>query len=129
MFCGGQEKNGSPASNSLMLCAEAHVSTASSSCVGLYPVHWMLKAAPVVVFSEMIGPLFRRGTIRVAGGMLPPGGTVIRQPAMPSPTLLNLKTSGTGITCSNAPLNTVLKPLCEVGSGTTCSWTVSVKST
>ena len=56
--------------------------------------------------------------------MSPPAGILTSFPPM-----FARKVSGIGIKCSRLPLNSVDKPLGELGSGSTCSLKVSVTST
>src|SRR5581483_9474978 len=106
-------KNEFPVWNSLRLRASFQASTASRSREPLKLVHWMLIPLPVFGSKEMSGPLLRRGTTRVAAGIAPAAGTVTRTPA-----LLTLNVSGIGMIGSFLPLNTVLKPLGDLESGT-----------
>ena len=68
-----------------------------------------------------MGPLLRRGTISVAGGIAPPGGTTVRLSGVPEPGLFCRKVSGMGMTGSSRPWYTVARPLGEDGSGRSCS--------
>ena len=68
-----------------------------------------------------MGPLLRRGTISVAGGIAPPGGTTVRLSVVPEPGLFCRKVSGMAMTGSSRPWYTVARPLGEVGSGRTSS--------
>ena len=71
--------------------------------MALKPVYWTLRAVPAAWSSWMMGPLLRRGTIRVAGGMAPPAGTTVRLSGVPDPGLFWRKVSGMGMTGSSWP--------------------------
>ncbi len=93
----------------------------STSRVALKPVYCTLSAWPPAASSWMIGPLLRRGTISVAGGICPPAGTTVTSSDWPEVGLFWRNTSGIACTGSSLPWNTVASPLGEEGSGRTCS--------
>ena len=88
--------------------------------MALKPVYWTLRAVLAARSSWMMGPLLRRGTISVAGGIAArrDHGEVV---GVPEPGLFCRKVSGMGMTGSSRPWYTVARPLGEDGSGRSCS--------
>ena len=106
---------------------------ASISRVAEKPVYWTDSAVPAATSSATIGPKLRRGTMSTAGGIatpptVPPAGAVWRSSGVPLPGWLKRKTCGSGRSGWFSPRWTTDRPLGDSGSGTTCSWKVSVTS-
>ncbi len=74
-FCEPKSKNGSPRANSSTLRATSKARKVSNSRVPEKPVNCTDSPTPAARSTFTSGPWLRRGTISVAAGMPPPGGS------------------------------------------------------